>query len=299
MRVHDTDGTSNEGPAEYAERSFRNWQEAAAGWDAQRAYVAESMRGLTEWLLGAVDPRPGESMLELAAGPGQLAAELAPRLQPGGRLLCTDRSPNMVEAARRAAREAGLAGVDHRVADALALDLPDASQDAVVCRMGYMLMADHERAFAETRRVLRPDGRVGFAVWAAAEENPWATTLFGALEDGGWQPPATPGGPGMFSLAEPRRRSAILRGAGLRVVRDEPIPVAWHYPSFDAFWDIQGSLSGGITRLREELPESDLERLVDAVRTAIEPFWQGAGYRLPGLAVGVLARPEPGPGGTR
>jgi SAM-dependent methyltransferase len=299
MRVHDTDGTSMEGAAEYAERSFHNWQAAAAGWDAQREHVAESMRALTDWLLEAIDPRPGEAMLELAAGPGQLALDLAARLQPGGHLLCTDRSPNMVEAGRRAAREAGLAGVEHRVADALALDLPDSSMDAVVCRMGYMLMADPERAFAETRRVLRPAGRVGFVVWAGADQNPWATTLFGALEDGGWQPPAAPGGPGMFSLAEPGRRAAILRGAGLRVIRDEPVPVVWDYPSFDAYWEIQGSLSGGISRLRDELPGPEVERLRDAVRSAIEPLREGQGYRLHGLAAGVLARPEPGPGSTR
>jgi SAM-dependent methyltransferase len=299
MRVHDTDGTSIEAPAEYAERSFHNWQAAAAGWDAQREHVAESMQALTGWLLDAIDPRPGESMLELAAGPGQLAFDLAPRLQPGGLLVCTDRSPNMVEAGRRAAREAGLAGVEHRVADALALDLPDRSLDAVVCRMGYMLMVDPDRAFAETRRVLRPDGRVGFVVWADADQNPWATTLFGALEDGGWQPPAAPGGPGMFSLAEPGRRAAVLRGAGLRVIRDEPVPVVWEYPSFDAYWEIQGSLSGGISRLRDELAGPELERLRNAIRSAIEPLRHGDGYRMPGLAAGVLARPQPGAGSSR
>lgn len=238
-------------------------------------------------------------MLELAAGPGQLAFELAPRLQPGGLLLCTDRSPNMVEAGRRAAAAAGLAGVEHRVADALALDLPDSSMDAVVCRMGYMLMADPDRAFAETRRVLRADGRVGFVVWADAGQNPWATTLFGVLEDGGWQPPAAPGGPGMFSLAEPERRAAILRGAGLHVIRDEPVAVVWEYPSFDAYWEIQGSLSGAISRLGDELPGPELEQLRDAVRNAIEPLREGEGYRMRGLAAGVLARPEPGAGGTR
>ena len=289
MRVHDTHGTSPETPAEYAERSFRNWQAAAAGWDAQRAHLARAMRPLTEWLLAELEPRPGESVLELAAGPGELALEIAQRLSPGGRLICTDRSPNMVEAAHRAAAARGLENVETRVADARHLELADASMDAVVCRMGYMLMAEPEQVFSETARVLRPGGRVAFTVWAAADQNRWATALHDVIEAGGGQPPAAPGGPGMFSLAADRRRSALLTGAGLEIQRTERIAVSWEYGGFDEYWEISRSLNGGVARLCAELAEPDLARLRDQVRAAVEPFRSDGGYRMPGLALGVLA----------
>src|SRR3712207_9437581 len=81
---------------------------------------------------------------------GDVAAALAGRV---GRVLATDLSPGMVEAARR--RE--LPGVDHAVMDMQSLDLPDASVVAVVCRCGYMLVPDPARAFREPRRVLWPE----------------------------------------------------------------------------------------------------------------------------------------------
>jgi SAM-dependent methyltransferase len=289
MRVHDTHGTSPETPAEYAERSFRNWQAAAAGWEAQRAHLARAMRPVTEWLLAALDPRPGQSVLELAAGPGELALEIAPRLAPGGRLICTDRSPNMVEAARRAADARGLENLEARVADAHHLELADASMDAVVCRMGYMLMAEPARAFGETVRVLRTGGRVAFAVWADAADNSWATALHDVIEAEGGQPPAAPGGPGMFSLADERRRSSLLTGSGLAIERTEPVAVAWEYGSFEEYWQASRSLNGGVARLCAELPEPEVARLRDRVRAAVERFRWDGGYRMPGLALGVLA----------
>jgi ubiquinone/menaquinone biosynthesis C-methylase UbiE len=289
MRVHDTHGTSPETPAEYAERSFRNWQAAAAGWDAQRAHLAAAMQPLTLWLLAALDLRPGESVLELAGGPGELAMAIAPRLRPGGRLICTDRSPQMVEAARRATRDRGLENVEHQVADAHHLELADAAMDAVVCRMGYMLMADPGQGFGETARVLRPGGRAAFTVWAAADRNRWATALHDVVEAEGGQPPAAPGGPGMFSLADDRRRSALLTGAGLEIKRSEQIAVAWEYSGFEEYWEVSRSLNGGVARLCAELAEPDLARLRERVRSAIEPFRSDVGYHMPGLALGVLA----------
>jgi ubiquinone/menaquinone biosynthesis C-methylase UbiE len=80
------------------------------------------------------------------------------------RLITTDFSPAMLEAARRRGAELGVANVDYRVIDAERIELHDDSVDGVLCRFWYMLMADPAAAFAETRRVLRPGGRLALAV---------------------------------------------------------------------------------------------------------------------------------------
>ena len=97
----------------------------------------------------------------------------------------------MVEAARSAGREQGLANIEYRVLDAEHMDLAADSVDGVICRFGYMLMADPAAALAETRRVLRPRGRLVFSVWGPPERNPWVSQLgLLAVQRGLMQPPS-------------------------------------------------------------------------------------------------------------
>ena len=91
-----------------------------------------------------------------------------------GGVIVSDQAEAMLEGARARAIALGLSNVEFQVLNAEWIDLPVASVDAVLCRWGYMLMADPAAALAETRRVLRPGGRVALAVWDTLESNPWA-----------------------------------------------------------------------------------------------------------------------------
>ncbi len=90
---------------------------------------------VTDALVAAIEPTPSDVVLDLAAGTGDVAEAVAAR---GARVIATDLSPVMVEAARRR----GIAGAEHRVMDMQAIELADASVDAVVSRFGYMLVPD-------------------------------------------------------------------------------------------------------------------------------------------------------------
>src|SRR5580765_2079396 len=147
----------------------------ASRWDRRRNLLQESTRAISEWLVDRLDPQPGQTILELAAGTGETGFLAAARLGETGRLISSDRSPNMVEAARRAGDERGLANVEYRTLDSERLDLPDASVDGVLSRFGYVLKGDPPPALREIRRVLRSGGRLAFAVWAGRERNPWMT----------------------------------------------------------------------------------------------------------------------------
>ncbi|HVM35485.1 MAG TPA: class I SAM-dependent methyltransferase [Actinomycetota bacterium] len=70
----------------------------------------------------------------------------------------------MLDAARRRGAELGVTNVGYQVLDAERIELDDDSVDGVLCRLGYMLMGDAATALAETRRVLRPGGRVTLAL---------------------------------------------------------------------------------------------------------------------------------------
>lgn len=147
-------------PEEYRRAALESWSAMAPGWERRRAEVEETSTPVRDWLLSALAPRPDDTVLELAAGPGDTGFAAAAMLSEGGRLSSTDFSPPMVEVGRRRSTELGLRNVEHRVIDAERIELEDDSVDGVLCRFGYMLMVDPAAALSETRRVLRTGGRL-------------------------------------------------------------------------------------------------------------------------------------------
>ena len=194
------------------------WDSMAAGWKATRANFQGAMEPVSQWLVEAIHPQPGHSVLELAAGLGDTGLLAAQLVAPGGSVLITDGSDNMVAAAREHAEEVGATNVELRSMQAEWIDLPTASVDGVICRFGYMLLLDPEAALRETRRVLKPGGRVALAVWDDLERNPWMKVLREALVARGLAPAAVPDGPGPFSLGSEEAVAELLATAGFEDV---------------------------------------------------------------------------------
>jgi SAM-dependent methyltransferase len=241
------------------------------------------MAPVTQALLGALDPDPEDVVLELAAGTADVAAALARRVS---RVLATDVSPEMVEAARRRR----LAKVEHLVLDMQALALPDDAVDAVVCRCGYMLVPEPERALRETRRVLRSGGRLAFATWAPASRNPWATAFGPVLLERGLAEPPRPGEPGQFALAEPERIERLVRDAGFADVSVREVPVEARYASWEDYRRTMTSLGAWLRETLSGLDETTRAEVETAARARVEPYRTAGGYLLPGLALVTSAR---------
>jgi SAM-dependent methyltransferase len=269
--------------ADHRRRSTGAWDASADAWDREAAAVEVQLAPATAWLVAAVAAGQGETVLELAAGPGLLGLHLA-ALAPAARVLVTDRSEAMVAAAERRRRARGIANAECRVVDAEAIDLPDASVDAVVCRNGFMLMADAPAALREAGRVLRPGGRLALAVWGPPERNPWTARTTDVLTDLGLLDPPPAGEPGMFALASPDAIRAATAAAGLPDPRVEGVAIEWPADSFDAYWERIVAMSGRLRGVWAGLDEPARARAAGAVREALEP-WRAAdgALRLPGL----------------
>jgi SAM-dependent methyltransferase len=201
-------------------------------------------------------------------------------------VISTDLSPVMVEAARRR----GIPGVEHRVMDMQAIDLPDASVDAVVSRYGYMLVPDPTLALRETRRVLRPGGRLAFATWAPAKRNPWATAYGPVLIERGLLEPPKPDEPGQFSLGEPERIEELVRGAGFDELSVAEVPVVFRAASWAEYRRVVSSLAAVMREVLERLDDAARAEVDEAAKARIEPFRSGEGYELPGLTLVTTAR---------
>ena len=191
---------------------------------------------MSHWMVEAIEPQHGQRVLELAAGLGETGLLAAELVAPTGGVILSDHAEAMLKGARARAAKLDLTNVEFQVWNAEWIDLPVASVDAVLCRWGYMLMADPLAALVETRRVLRPGGRVALAVWDSLAANPWALApRLELLERGLAQPPAesTEYTPGPFGLGDPERLRALLGEAGFTEIVVEAIEVVQRHESFD------------------------------------------------------------------
>jgi ubiquinone/menaquinone biosynthesis C-methylase UbiE len=140
---------------------------------AETFYAPEELAGLpnevVELALGVGNPlrhadlRAGETVLDLGCGAGIDTLLAARTVGPTGSAIGVDMTPEMVERAKRHSIAAGLANVEIRAGLMESLPLPDASVDVAISNGVLNLSTRKSRVLAETRRVLRPGGRVVIA----------------------------------------------------------------------------------------------------------------------------------------
>jgi SAM-dependent methyltransferase len=262
------------------------WNRVAPAWERHRERTQSAANAVSERMLALLDPEPSWTVLEVAAGPGDtgfLAARVVERL------ISSDFAGAMVDAARRRAAEIGLENVEFRVLDAGRLELEDDSVDGILCRWAYMLVDDPPGALAEARRVLRPGGRLSFAVWGEARRNPWASTLGRILLERGRVEAPEPGAPGMFALAEPERISTIVRGAGFEEPAIEEVPLEYRFEDVDEFLGVQLDLAAQTGALMRSLPPTEFETVRAELARRFEQFRDGDELVVPGVSVVVAA----------
>ncbi len=273
---------------EYRDASLESWDRFASNWDEERDFLWENTRAVSESLIERLDPKSGDTVLDIAGGTGDLGALVAERVGGEGRVIETDFAPAMVEAGRRRSEELGLANLEHRVLDAERMDLDDDSVDGVVCRFGYMLMADPAAALAETRRVLRDGGRLSFAVWAGPDKNLWAAIPGMTLVELGHMPPPEPGAPGIFAMADPDRIRQLTTGAGFGEPAIEQVTVNWSYDSPDVHWEKTMKLAAPIAEAVSSVPDEEREAIRAKVKERVEEQLAG-GPGIGGLVHVVTA----------
>lgn len=262
---------------EYREASRQQWSDAAPSW-ARAAEEEETgaSREATVWMLEAAGLQPGERVLELACGAGRVGLQAAGRVGPEGTVLCTDFSEAMVDAVTERVERLGVGNVSARVLDAEHIDLGGEEPfDAVICRFGYMLMADPLQALRESGRALRPDGRLVLAVWGPGESNPWLSIILSAAMSHLNAPPPQPGTPGPFSLGDPDQVRKLIEQAGLVDAEVAEIDARQRYDSLDDWWDEILEVSGPLATMLNALPEEDRAKIRAAALAEAEQFGGG------------------------
>jgi SAM-dependent methyltransferase len=269
------------------------WRAVAGGWERQRPLFWDATRVVSERLVELLDPKPGETILELASGPGDTGFLAVPRLRPGGKLLSTDGAPEMLEAARRRAAELSLGDddVSFAVEDAAALSLGDSSVDGVLCRWGVMLVPDMDAAANEIHRVLRPGGRAAIAVWADPAENDWMTAPGRSALELGLAERPDPESPGPFRLSPEGSLPTLLERAGLEVEVVEDVPLTWRAPTLADWWAVARDTSRSLALILERITSAEAQAVRAGAERRLERYVQPDGtLAVPGLARVALAR---------
>ena len=273
----------------YRETSLQTWDEMAPGWEDRREWLLGITGAINEWLVEQVDPKPGQTILDVAAGTGDLGFAAAARVGEDGGVICTDFAPEMIEAARRNGERLGLSNVEYRVLDAERMDLADDSVDGVLSRWSYMLMADPAAALAETRRVLRDGGTLAFAVWQTPDRNPWAALPGMTLVQRGHMPPPEPGAPGIFAMGEADRVRELVAGAGFGESQIEELTFEWRYIAED-LWDTLTRLAGPLARVINDLDDEERDATRAAIEESLDKYREGDELVVPAACWGVTAR---------
>jgi SAM-dependent methyltransferase len=252
-----------------------------AGWEQAAEHYADAFGNLTrqtaEPLLDAVHARTATRILDVACGPGFIAAAAARR---GAQVTGLDFSHAMIAMARRATPD-----VTFREGDAEALPFDPGSFDAVVMNFGLLHLARPDQAIAEARRVIAPGGRYAFTIWASPEEAVGFGMVLQAVETFGRTDVGLPEGPPFFRFSNAEECRRVMAGAGFEDIHVRTLPLTWVMPSPDAVFE--AVTRGGVRTsavLRAQTPAA-LERIRLAVRQSVERYAKGTAFELPMPAV--------------
>lgn len=200
------------------------WQAAVGrNWAAMYALTDRSFSGLTQQLLDRLERLPGNDVLDVGCGAGELSLALS-RYRPRARIVGIDISADLIAAAQARAQERVL--VEFREADACTWVEPGFAPDLIVSRHGVMFFPDPVAAFLHLGAIASPGAQLAFTCFREPRQNPWASQL-SALLPPEVVTPFDPLGPGPFAFADPQRVEAILSAAGWQDIIIQPLDFAY------------------------------------------------------------------------
>jgi len=241
-----------------------NSPEGVKAWGQEAGPRQQVMEEATEEMLRAAGLKAGDHVLDLAAGTGDQSLLAARKVGPGGMVLATDLSGEMLNVAAKRAQTEGLTNIMTRVMDAEQLNLEERNFDAVICRNGLMLLPDLPSALRGILRVLKPGGKLAALVWS---RNPFHRLPLTMLAN--YVGKASADLPNPFALSDPAIFEQALREAGFRDVMIRPMALRLQFASMDAFL---GSRRALIVGLMGQMSEQVQQQVLNEVRQALSQF---------------------------
>lgn len=256
------------------------WDKAAEHYEAS---WAAQLLPAQQRLLALADLQPGQRVLDVACGTGLVTFPAARQVRPGGHVVGTDISSQMITDATAIAAERGVGNVRFLRTDAESMKLGDEAEpfDAALCALGLMYVPDPGEAIRQMVRHVRPGGKVVAAVWGRRSACGWAEIF--PIVDARVESDVCPL---FFGLGTGNALSLHFSQAGLRDLEEERFWVTLDYP--DDATALAAAFAGGPVALAyarfDETTRNDAHAEYLA---SIAQFRVGTGYQIPGEFVVV------------
>jgi SAM-dependent methyltransferase len=238
-------------------------------------------------LLDATQVGAGQALLDLATGPGYVAAEARARgAVPTG----IDVAQAMLELARKL--HPGIEFIQASVAD---LPFSDESFDTAVGNFMILHVGEPERVAREIVRVVRPGGSVALSTWDLPERTLMFGVILGAILDAGAVPPADlPAGPPVFRFADDGEFAGLLTEVGFEGAEVRTIGFQQSFPDSDTVWE--GMLGATVRTAPLVTSQStEVQRKIRAAFDArISEYRPNGGVELP-VSVKIASARKPRP----
>jgi len=253
------------------------WNGAGGKRWAERQPVQDVLlQPVADVLIDRARIKAGERILDVGCGSGSTAFAFGRAAGPSGHVLGIDISAPMLAVARDVTPPG--APVEFALADATIHAFAEDDFDLLASRFGVMFFADPVLSFANMRRGLRRSGRLAFACWREARQNPFfMTPLQAVYRHVPKMPQMGPEDPGPFSFATEARVNRILSAAGFSNVAMEPVDLALDVAigsGLDAA--VKSALEiGPAARALAEQPPEVVAAATQSIRDALTPHLKG------------------------
>lgn len=268
-------------PVKYKRTTFDQWQAAAEAWYRWSPLLHQWLGKATEKMIEVAGIDTGQRVLDVAAGAGEQSIDVAKKVGPSGYVLATDISPEILEFARKLAKESGVNNVETAVMDGENLTVPDASFDAVISRVGLIYFPDQQKALREMLRVLKPGGRVAAIVYSTPEKNKFFSIPVSIIRNRAKLPPPLPGQPGPFSLGADGVIEKAFEQAGFNEVRSVLVDSPVLLPTAKFCVQFEKESFGALHQMMSGLTDTEKQSVWEEIEHELQKFETSNGFAGP------------------
>jgi ubiquinone/menaquinone biosynthesis C-methylase UbiE len=249
---------------------INRWANSAPFWEKHHAVIRQMFLPVAQALIDDAKIGAGQTVLDVATGPGEPALTVAALIGATGKIFGVDPIPEMIAGARRAAERLALTNAKFEVTSADSLPFPDSTFDAAISRFGIMFFPSPANGIREMLRVLKPEGKLAFAVWSNAERNPFFYVLSNIIGRFADITSVDPDAPDPFRFASSGKLLAVFSQAGVEASTERVLKFKIEASvSAEELWTLRCEMSEAIPK---KLATLSSQQSAEVKRLALEAF---------------------------